>query len=154
VLTTRRVLSLASPVLLACLTLTGCGSSPSSQDTEAVRPPATADPTPVSASPTWPEDVDAPTQGGTYTAVVLATGSQAELDASLDSVAAYGYDAAVSDAGCLQGAAKTLDLPAGALVTSLLFADEATAARFADAYVAAEDGLMVGRAEVRTYCLD
>ncbi|CAN5396355.1 hypothetical protein BH09ACT12_BH09ACT12_31010 [soil metagenome] len=158
----RRVLLPVIPALVFAISLAGCGAD----DTTALPPPATPSPTAsatasaagvgAASSPTvrFPEDVTTPVQGGDYVAVVLATGTQDDLQASLASVADYGYSAGVSDVSCLQGVAERLDLPADALVSSLLFADKKTARRFADAYIEAEDGLMVGRAAVKTYCLD
>lgn len=149
--------------LLLTGALAGCGSdappvsaaeTPDAAPTAA--PAVAADATSPATPPSirFPRDVAAPVQGGGYVAVVLATGSDEEIQASLASVAQYGYEAGISDVACLSGAAKRLDLDGGALVSSLLFADARTARRFADAYIEAEDGLMVGRAAVTAYCLD
>ncbi|WP_372727710.1 hypothetical protein [Nocardioides sp.] len=112
-------------------------------------PPAT-----TASTPQFPDDVAAPQHGGEYVAVVLAAGDPDEIDASVESVAAYGYTAGVSDAGCLSGAAEALGFDPSVLISSLLFADEQTAEQFADAYVEAEDGRMVGRTRVTAFCLD
>ncbi|MEN8672603.1 hypothetical protein [Nocardioides sp.] len=160
----RRIPTLLAPGLLLGLVLAvaGCGTD------------GPADPVPdpgVSAAPVragasdgdpgqapdeivFPRDVTSPEQGGQYVAVVLAAGSQDELDASLASVSQYGYMAGISDVACLAGAGDVLGLDEGAVVSSLLFANRRKARAFADAYVAAEDGLMVGRASVTAYCLD
>lgn len=169
----RRILFPVVPLLLGAVALTGCGSdgsaagddpAPAASSRTTSTPPSaepsvvpSADPTveDVAATPTFPADVTAPVQGGHYVAVVLAVGEQADLDAAAASVAEYGYDAVVSDAGCIDGIAERLDLDdPTALVSSLLFEDARTARQFANAYIAAEDGLMVGRGPVTTYCLD
>lgn len=144
------------PALLvaAALTLAGCSDDALDEigRIRAVEPSPVAAPTPPDTE--WVADVTDPVQGGDYVAVVLATGGRRLLDASVRSVAAHGYAAGTGDVGCLAGAAETLDLREGSVVSYLLFGDERDARRFGDAYVAAEDGLMVGRARVTTYCLD
>ncbi len=170
----RSIVPVVSSLLLA-LALSGCGSDEAASTSDpgpAATPAATPTPSPApvaagssepeseSAPPTtsqpirFPEDVTAPVQGGDYVAVVLASGADNEIQTSLTSVAAYGYTAGVSDVGCLQGVSERLDVPADALISSLLFEDQRTARQFADAYIAAEDGSMVGRAAVTAYCLD
>lgn len=105
------------------------------------------------APATFPQDISSPEHGGKYVAVVLASGRQAKLRAANRSVAEFGYDAAISDVGCISGAAEALDLPDNALVTSLLFAGPRKARRFTRAY-AAQGRTVVGRAPITAYCLD
>jgi hypothetical protein len=141
-------------VVAAALALAGCSEDPLDEigRIRAVELSPVAEPTPPDT--VWVADVTEPVQGGDYVAVVLATGGRRLLDASTRSVAAYGYAAGTADVGCLDGAAEALDLRGGSVVSYLLFGDDRDARRFGDAYVAAEDGLMVGRARVTTYCLD
>ena len=148
----RRSLIPVTAVLLALFTVGGCGSEePTAGPGASVSAPTSSE---SDSGETFPADVASPEQGGEYVAVVLATGGVEEIDASVASVAKYGYTAGVSDVGCLSGAAEALDLPDDAMVSSLLFADEAAASAFADAYVTFEDGLMVGRTPVTAFCLD
>ena len=63
------------------------------------------------------------------------------------------YDVAVSDVGCLQGAADALALDDDALVSSVLFDDPVAADDFITAWHD-EGRTVVGTAPVRTYCLD
>jgi hypothetical protein len=161
----RRLLLPVVPVLLGAVALAGCSGAGPVDAVDAVgagpvagdaSPPDSA-PDPVEATApriTFPQDVTAPEQGGQYVVVVLATGTQDDIDASLASVSTYGYSAGISDAACLAGAAERLDLADDALVSSLLFADKRAARQFADAYIEAEDGPMVGRAAITAYCLD
>jgi len=160
----RRIPTLIAAGLLLGLVpvVAGCGTDEPARpvpDPGAPAAPVVAeasddDPTRAPKEIAFPRDVTAPEQGGQYVAVVLATGSQDELDASLASVSQYGYMAGISDVGCLSGASTVLDLDEGDVVSSLLFANGRKARAFADAYVAAEDGPMVGRAPVTAYCLD
>ncbi len=145
-----------APLLLtALLALTACSESRAVAPTPA---PATPSPTPTAEDPgpgatDFPEDVDLPQHGGRYFAVALAADEPFRTD-SLAAVARYGYQAAVADLSCLDGAAASYGLPPSTLVSYLLFATEADAYRFTEAYAAAEDGTQMGVAEVRTYCLD
>lgn len=157
----RRLLLPVVPALLGVVAIAGCSDEGPVAAVDAA--PAASDatgaaaPVPVEAKApriTFPQDVAAPEQGGQYVAVVLATGAQDDIDASLASVSTYGYSAGISDAACLDGVAERLDLPDDALVSSLLFADKRAARQFANAYIEAEDGLMVGRAAITAYCLD
>jgi hypothetical protein len=150
------------PTLVLVLAVAGCGTDGPADalpdpgvSAAPVRAGASDDePGPAPDEVVFPRDVTSPEQGGQYVAVVLAAGSQDALDASLASVSQYGYMAGISDVACLAGAGDVLGLDEGAVVSSLLFANRRSARAFADAYVAAEDGLMVGRASVTAYCLD
>jgi len=161
----RRIPTPIAPGLLLGLVLVvaGCGTDgPAgpvpdpgvSADAPVLAEASDDEPGPAPDEIVFPRDVTSPEQGGQYVAVVLAAGSQDELDASLASVSQYGYMAGISDVACLAGAGDVLGLDEGAVVSSLLFANRRSARAFADAYVAAEDGLMVGRASVTAYCLD
>lgn len=165
----RRILLPAVPaVALLALGLTGCGSDDGSSAADDTRPasstttPATPDDTesetPVApAQPTvdFPEDVDLPEHGGHYWAVVLSPfDTRAEVEQSVEDVKVYGYDAAIGELGCIDGAAQAYDLPSNTIAASLLFATEAKALQFTDAYAQAEDGEQIGVAEVTAYCLD
>ena len=157
----RRLLLPVVPVLLSVVALASCSADDpvAAVDTAPAASEATTTPATVPAEAAakrikFPQDVTAPEQGGQYVAVVLAMGSQDDIDASLASVSTYGYSAGISDAACLAGVADRLDLADDALVSSLLFADKRAARQFANAYIEAEDGPMVGRAAITAYCLD
>ncbi|MDO9456261.1 hypothetical protein [Nocardioides sp.] len=167
---TKRTAALlvATPALLGVLALTGC--SDTDGDDAADAKPVSADATtsaPADAydedlhagidedqvGPIFPVDVQAPQQGGTYTAVVLATGSQAELADQVELAQKFAFTAGISDTGCLDGVTDSVDVADGDLVASLLFRDATTAGQFTDSY-AEVGGTVEGVAEVRTYCLD
>ena len=143
-----RALALAVPAVLGALSLAGC------QEASAPGPGAGArsDPSPAAArTPAWPDDVEAPQQGGTYEAVVLASGSGRRLEDVLAAARERGYVAGPSDAGCLDGVADRV--PVDGLVAAVLFEAPADATAFRERWSGA--GLPVaGTATVRTYCLD
>jgi hypothetical protein len=105
--------------------------------------------------PAWPAAAEA-THGGQYWAVFLEVArsgtEQAELQQAVDSAAALGYPAGVSDVSCSMGAAEQLGLdPTVAYsVVTIYFADRGTAQQFVDLY---EPGV-VGTASITAYCLD
>ena len=154
----RPALLLVAPALLVAAALTGCSgnsrppprSPPGHQrgDQPGGHPPTAPAPAPAAAAedhdetlhddlpaelPEFPADVAAPEQGGRYTAVVLATGSSAELQDDVDRARVLGLHPGVSDAGCLDGLTDVVPVADGDLVATVLFDDAATARSFTDA---------------------
>lgn len=147
---------LVPAVLLGAVALAGCddgdASGAASDTARRTSSSQAADHSPSDVT-SWPDDVEAPVQGGRYTAVVLATGEPSALEPSVASARERGYVAGVSDPGCLQGVVEVVGPDAGGLVSSVLFARPADAREFATAWGA--EGLpVVGTADVTAYCLD
>ncbi|MCW2817040.1 MAG: hypothetical protein JWN84_4495 [Nocardioides sp.] len=154
---------LTSAVLLA-LALTGCGDDESAAvASEGATSPATEPATTTvdvepTASPTetdtdFPEAVEAPEQGRTYGVVVL--GDAADLTATQEAVAQYGFEAYTADIGCLRGAGPALAIADGTIVSYLTFADIDAAQDVYSLYTYLEpDAKILGAAAAAIYCLD
>jgi hypothetical protein len=149
------------PALLLTVGLTGCGAveegalragdaggaagDPSGHPAGGA---ATADHSPADVAP-WPQDVDDPQLGGHYVAIYLGGDQDAP-----EVLARHGYTVVEAEASCLQGMEAAEHLPAYLSVPHLLFADQAGADAFLEAYQTTDPGVVASSVPVTTYCLD
>lgn len=146
-----RALVLAVPVVLGALSLAACQDAPAPDAGTDPGPDPSAVAAQAVQDSAWPGDVEAPEQGGTYEAVVLASGTGRQLRDVLTAARERGYAAGPSDAGCLDGV--TDEVAVDGLVAAVLFDRPADAAAFTERWSAA--GLpLAGTATVRAFCLD